>query len=201
MKKEMRSERIAHKDLFGHETKRKVLFKFLLIVLVFFIYLFFVSERYGIENGLFITLLTWSFFVLCTPIADAGFLVDFPLRMITRIRMSFSEIFVYSAAILLNLYTFFLHPEMYSKTKILSIFKHILETPFPFWGIIVISAIGTFVSVEFGDELLDKVRHSERKIYHKHKHRHRLIILAFIFVLAFILYDFLLKGLGVDLPL
>ncbi|OYT57846.1 MAG: hypothetical protein B6U68_01330, partial [Candidatus Aenigmarchaeota archaeon ex4484_14] len=54
-----------------HETKRNVLVRFLLIVAIFVSYFALVSIRYGIQNGLMVTILTWSFFVFCTPIADA----------------------------------------------------------------------------------------------------------------------------------
>lgn len=190
-----------HKDLVKHETKRHVLLKFLLVLAIFFGYFFFISQEYGAGRGIFVTFLTWSFFVMCTPIADAGFLLDFPIRLITRLKMMISEIIVWFFAISLNIYSFFLYPEIYSKTKILNLFKHILESPIPFWSIIFISMIGTFISIQFGDELMDKVRHKERALHQKHKHHYRLIIMIFIFGMAFILYDFLLKELGVNVPL
>jgi len=61
--------------------------------------------------------------------------------------------------------------------------------------------IGTFLSIQFGDELLDKVKHTERNKYHKNKYHYRLLVMFFIFVITFIIYDFLLKQLGVNLPI
>ena len=84
-----------------------------------FFYFAFISYKYGLEQGFFVSLLTWSFFVLCTPVADAGFLIDFPLRLITKIKMFYAEIFVWLFAISLNFYAFFLKPKIYNKTKIL----------------------------------------------------------------------------------
>jgi len=199
--KKLFSNQIKHNNLLKHETKRHVLIKFLLVLSVFMAYFIFIAQRYGIKEGFFVSALTWSFFVLCTPIADAGFLIDFPLRLITKIKMFVSELFVWIVAIALNLYAFTITPEIYSKTKILVLFKHILEQPFPFWIIIFLSMIGTFLSIKFGDELLDKVKHKERKTYNKHKHKYRLIIMIFLFTMIFVLYDFLLKKLGVNLPI
>lgn len=158
------TSRISYKHLLKYETKRHVLIKFSLVVFIFLGYFFFISQEYGAGQGLFVTFLTWSFFVTCTPIADAGFLLDFPIRLITGLRMIASEVFVWVFAISLNLYSFFLYPEVYNKTEILNLFKHILEKPMPFWAIILISIIGTFVSIKFGDELMDKVRHREREL-------------------------------------
>ena len=195
------SKKIKTRHLFKHETKRKVLLKFLLVLLIFIGYFIFIAKKYGVQQGFFVSILSWSFFVLCTPVADAGFLLDFPFRLITNVRMLLSEMFVWIIAISLNLYTFFIRPEIYEKTELLTFFKHILEQPIPFWLIILISAIGTFVSIKFGDELLDKVNHSERQHYNKHKNKFRFLVMIFLFVLALILYDFLLKKMGVSLPL
>lgn len=196
-----KTNKVKFEHLSKHETKQHVLLKFLALVLVLLGYFFFIASQYGVKEGFLVTALTWSFFVLCTPIADAGFLIDFPVRLILHLRMLLSEIFVWGIAITLNIYSFFFNAEAYSKTKILSLFHHILENPIPFWSIILLSFIGTFVSIRFGDELVDKVHHHERKFYHKHKYNYRLIMMVFIFGSSFLLYDFLLKKLGVDLPI
>lgn len=193
--------RPGRKDIFRHETKREIMTKFLLVSGIFLAYLLFISAKYGIRQGFLVSALTWSFFVLCTPVADAGLLLDLPLRLITRIRMVFLEILVWIVAISLNLYAFFLYPEIYGKTKLLMLFGHIIESPLPFWSIILISAIGTFVSIRFGDELLDKAKHRQRSLYRSDQGRYRLILMAGIFVGTFILYDFLLKELGIEVPL
>jgi hypothetical protein len=52
--------------------------KFSLVLLIFLGYFIFIAKKYGLQQGLFVSTLSWSFFVLCTPVADAGFLLDFP---------------------------------------------------------------------------------------------------------------------------
>ena len=135
------------------------------------------------------------------PITDAGILIDFPVRLITNIRMVISEIMVWVIAIALNLYSFFIMPQIYEKTRLLTLFKYILSKPVPFWLVIIISAIGTFASIQFGDEVFDNVTHKDkREFYEKHKHKHRFIKIIFICACAFVLYNFLLKQLDIDLP-
>ena len=197
----MRGKHIPLQHFKKHETKQHILFKFLAILAIFAGYFGFIVYKYGLENGIMITSLTWSFFVLCTPIADAGFLIDFPLRLITRIKMLYSEILVWIIAISLNFYAYFVYPKYYEKTELLQLFKHILDEPVPFWAIIFISAVGTFMSVLFGDELFDVAKHSERKIHAKHKHNHNFIVMLFTIGISIILYYFLLEKLGIDLPL
>ncbi len=194
-------KKIKESEHYLHETKRSVLVKFLLVLIVFLLYFAFVSLKYGINNGFLVTLLTWSFFVFCTPIADAGLLLDFPVRLITGIRMIYSEIAVWIIAFFLNLYSLTFNSLIYNKTVILQLFRYILLHPIPFWSIIFVSAIGTFMSIYFGDELIDVARHEEREKYGKHKKKYHLVIFIFIVVLAILLYDFLLKELGINIPI
>ncbi|MFC1644823.1 hypothetical protein ACFL08_02255 [Patescibacteria group bacterium] len=182
-----------------HETHRHVWGKFALVLGVFLLYFLLISLKYGVKEGFFVSWLTWSFFVLCTPIADAGFLLDFPLRLILKVRMLHAEIFVWVVAISLNITAYFLSPMIYEKTKILYFFKHIIEEPFPMWSIIALSGLGTFLSIQFADELLDVMKHKDRNYHQKHSFKHRAVVLVFIFALIFVLYDFVLKKMGVDI--
>jgi hypothetical protein len=196
----IRSTKIKTGDLLKHETKSHVLIKFSLVLLIFLMYFAFISIKYGVQEGFLVSALSWSFFVLCTPIADAGFLIDFPLRLVTNLKMILAEALVWLIAIGLNLYAFFLKPEIYQKTKLLELFKHILEKPFPLWGVILISLAGTFLSIKFGDELMDKMQHHERKFHQKHKFNHQLIVMIFFIALSLVLYHFLLQTLNINLP-
>ncbi len=180
----------------NHETKRNVLFRFLGVLLVVISYFFYVSYHFGVGNGFFVTLLTWTFFVFCTPIADAGFLLDFPIRLLIKIRMIYSEIFVWVLSASLNIFALFYSAEIYQKTFLLKLFYNILVHPFPYWLIIFLSAIGTFLSIYFGDELMDKVRHKERKKFQKHGGKHRKIVLLFILVAIILLYYLLIELMG-----
>ncbi len=186
---------IKELEYFLHETKNSVLLRFFLVIIVVLAYFTFVSLEYGLSQGFFITFLTWSFFVFCTPIADAGFLLDFPVRLITKIRMIYSETIVWMIVFFTNFYTIIFNPSIYETTFILQLFKHILFTPFPFWSIIVLSCMGTFLSIYFGDELMDVINYKERKKYLKHKNKRNLVVLLFLVAAIIVLYDFLLiKG-------
>lgn len=188
------------KELLEHETKRDSLTKFIFILLIVFAYFWFIADEYGAQYGFAITALTWSFFVMCTPIADAGFLIDFPVRVVADIRMMYTEIIVWITALGINGYALLYAPEIYEKTFVLMLFQHILVTPYPFWGIIILSAIGTFLSVYFGDELMDVVSYSERTEHAKHKLKHDFILFVFVIIAVIALYDFLLKELGMEIP-
>ena len=143
-------------------ARRQVLIKFLLLVLVLLGYLGYLTYTLDFRTGSVAALLTWSFFVLCTPIADAGFLLDFPLRLIFGIRMFISEIVVWGIAISLNAIALIWFADDYQTTTLTRLLYAILTTPWPYWSVIVISGFGTFLSIRFGDELMDVLHHSER---------------------------------------
>ncbi|MEZ5814296.1 MAG: hypothetical protein R3E13_06185 [Alphaproteobacteria bacterium] len=188
------------KGLFKHETRREGLYKFLLLLAVLLGYFGYLSLKYDLATGGLVSVLTWSFFVLCTPIADAGFLLDFPVRLITGLRMFFSEMIVWAISISLNLVTLHFAPDAYDKTFVTSLFHKILTTPWPYWSIIFLCAAGTFLSVRFGDEMMDVVAHKDRSFHHKHGFKHQLMIMVALFILIIWAYYHLIETLGVEIP-
>lgn len=188
----MKNAKRLRSQLIKHETKRNVLFRFLGVTLLVLLYFVFVAYKFGTKDGLFVTVLTWSFFVFCTPVADAGILLDLPIRLLTTIRMLYSEITVWVFSAIINILTLIYIPQIYDKTFLLRIFHTILTHPVPYWLIILLSAAGTFLSVVFGDELIDTVRHKDRKHYHRHRLKHARIILLFLFATIILLYHMVL---------
>lgn len=178
--------------------KKQVLIKFILLLVILAGYFGYLSYEYDIVTGGVAALLTWSFFVLCTPIADAGFLLDFPLRIIFGIRMVLSEIVVWCMAIAINITTLYFGANYYDTTALTKTFHEILITPFPYWGVIILSGLGTFLSIRFGDELMDVIHHRDRTYFHKHGYKHELIIMLSLAVLIAIGYYELISSLGIN---
>ena len=180
----------------------KVLLRFLLLLATLVAYFGYLSWKFDLATGGLIAALTWSFFVLCTPIADAGFLLDFPIRLILGVRMAHTEMLVWAIAISLNTWLFFWHGEVYQKTFLTSLLHKILSTPWPYWSIIILSCLGTFLSVIFGDEVINAAahRHQDRPLHKKHHKKLKLITTIALALLVFWAYDHLLTALGVHLP-
>jgi len=188
------------KTLIKHQTKREGLIKFLLLLGVLVGYFGYLSWEYDLVTGGIVSVLTWSFFVLCTPVADAGFLIDFPVRLITGLRMFTTEILVWGIAITINLAGLYSFPESYGTTFLTSLLYKIITTPWPYWSIIALCGAGTFLSIRFGDELLDVLSHKERAYHHKHSFKHSLIAMAALMMLIVWAYYHLLETLGVQIP-
>ncbi len=186
--------------LHKHETHRETATKFLLLLVVLIAYFFYLSHEFGFKTGGMVAAITWSFFVLCTPIADAGFLLDFPIRLLFGIRMFISEIAVWLIALAINLYAMLFAQTAYETTFITELFKMIILHPFPYWSIILLSGLGTFLSIYFGDEMLDVIRHRDRVKYHEHGFKFRIIVIIALFLLIFLAYFYLLESLHIRMP-
>lgn len=184
-------------SLIRKDFDKHPIIKFISVLSLIILYFLFASRSHGLKDGFLISILTWSFFVLCTPIADAGILIDFPMRLITGMKMIYSELMVWSIAISFNLFMFFNNPNVYKQSILLSLFKHIIETPFPYWTIILLAAAGTFLSIYMADSLMDAKKTKKSNFLIKHK----IIIFIFLIIFVIILYDFLLNQLSVQIPL
>lgn len=196
-----KNKKISLSEWLNHEIKQKVVLKFFLLSLIVIIYFVYMSFKFGTKDGFLVTALTWSFFVFCTPVADAGMLIALPVRMLFQVKMIYTQLISFLIAFSLNLYAVFFLSQIYEKTVVLRLFHHILIQPFPFWGIIILSVIGTIFSIYFGDELIDVAKHSQRRRYHKHKMKYKMIVTAFVFMATVVLYNFLLQKLGVNISL
>ena len=190
---------IDFKQFHKIETHREVVIKFLLLLSVLVLYFSYLTYEYGLLTGGMVSAITWSFFVLCTPVADAGFLLDFPIRLLFGIRMLYSEILIWALAIAINFYALIYHQDSYDTTILTSLLKEIILTPYPYWSIIILSGTGTFLSIYFGDEMIDVFRHRDRVKYHQHAFKLKLVGIVSLFALIFLAYYFLLNGLHIKM--
>lgn len=174
------------------ELKKNNWFRFGVLCLILVMYFLYITYKYDAVTGGVSSLLLWSLFVLCTPIADGGFLLDFPLKILFNIKMFTSEIFVWGIAIISNLIIINFYPDYYNKTTLTKLLYLILSNPYPYWSIILLSGIGTFLSVHFGDEVIDGVQNhnAQRKQRHKNKY-HMVLSLTVIIIIVFLYYELL----------
>ncbi|MCD8519994.1 MAG: hypothetical protein LRY76_08025 [Alphaproteobacteria bacterium] len=174
---------------------QKDLARYALLVLVVAGYFGWLSWHYGLTSGGIVAALTWSFFVLCTPVADAGFLLDFPVRLLTGMRMVFTEMIVWVLAFTINGVAMIYNPDSYQKTALTRLFYEILTQPWPYWSIIVLCCIGTFLSVIFGDEIFDAASNRYAAKQSKWLHLGGAALLMGLIVLIY--YD-LVQTLGIE---
>ena len=178
-------------------TSKKTIIKFALLCALLVGYFAYLSIKFDIATGGAAALLTWSFFVLCTPIADAGFLLDFPLRLLFGIQMVISEIVVWIIAISINAGIIFFGAHYYQTTALTKLLHKIITTPMPYWGIILLSMAGTFISVKMGDEVMDVIHHHKKGYFHSRRFKWVLATLM-VFALVIVGYYEMIASLGID---
>jgi hypothetical protein len=183
-----------------HQTHSESLLKFLALISIVIGYFLYMTWKYDASTGLGVSVLTWSFFVLCTPVADGGFILAFPIRLLFKIKMSITQVVLWFVAVAINIYYMTITPDSYDLTFVTQLLKHILSEPYPYWSILIISALGTFLSIYFGDEMMDVVAHKDRDISHRHGAKYRTLIVLGLGALSIVAYYYLLSSLHVALP-
>lgn len=182
-----------------HQTHLETVSKFIFLILILISYFAYLSYKHDISSGVITLGLTWSFFVLCTPVADAGFLLDFPLRLLFGLRMIVVEVFVWALAIFISVITMVFSPSSFDTTLLTRVFYQIISTPYPYWMVIALCCVGTFASIYFGDEMLDVLGHHQRVKHHKHSFKYKAIVLISITCIVTVFYYYLVKELGVSI--
>lgn len=182
-----------------HQTHRESLWRFFILVLLLAVYFGYMSWKFDASTGALLALLSWSFFVLCTPIADGGFVVAFPIRLLFGTRMVITQIVVWVLALLINIVAISVVPDAYSQTAITNVLHSILTTPWPNWSVLLISLAGTMLSIWFGDEMIDVTSHSMRKKQHRHGFKHKVLLIAGFGLLTIIAYYHVIAGLGINI--
>lgn len=177
-------------------TTQKPWLKFIFLVGVLFLYYLYMGYEYGFENGTLVTLLTWSFFVLCTPVADAGFLLDFPIRLLYKVKMVHTEILVWVLDIFIVSITVIFNPAVYEINALMKLFHQILINPIPYWFIIVLCCIGTFMSIIIGDNIYDTIEQKDKKF--SKAFLKKMGLMVFLVVTISYLYYHLIENLGIQ---
>lgn len=183
-----------------HQTHRESLLRFLALLALLGLYFGYMSLKFDLATGALLALLSWSFFVLCTPVADGGFLVAFPVRLLFGGRMMFTQGVVWAVAILINIVALQVSPDTYQDSPLTRIFYMILTTPWPYWSILALSAVGTAISMWFGDEMLDVTSHQARQKHHRHGFKYRTLMIVSLGALTVAAYYQLLSGLNLQIP-
>ena len=125
------------------ETKYLLIkFSFVLILFSLFTILFFFKEgSFAIATQL--TLLCWSFYILCIPAFHGKITFGIPFQILTGKTLLYPEIYMWSGALLLNLFFSSTSPALYLKTLTTHLLYQIFTTPLPFASIIIVCGFAT----------------------------------------------------------
>lgn len=103
---------------------------------LFLIVVFFLIKHHGIGRGLIASFLTWSFFVLCTPIISRALVISNIIEKLTGSNLYNAGLFTWSAALITNMILLNLTPTIYNVNPLSGLLAHALTTPRPYWLLI-----------------------------------------------------------------
>ena len=117
---------------------------FLLTILLLTLYTKPLIPKFGLRTSIHITFLSWSFLVLCFPLARGKILIKIPYELIFKSKLAIPELVAWPLAIIGNFIMYYRSPASYLKTYVTTLFFNILTNPWPFWIMIIVCAIATF---------------------------------------------------------
>lgn len=104
--------------------------------------------QHGIEFGLFLTLISWSVYVLCVPAAHGRLIIGGLFKLLSG-KSFFPEPYLWGFAIVLNSVSVVFAPQVYAKTLMTYIFYRAIFIP-SYWPIFVLTAIGVWYRFSIG---------------------------------------------------
>jgi|GEM_PF-2376403 len=164
---------------------------FIFIKLTFFFSFFTFSAlnlvaTYGLFDGLYLTALAWSVYVMCLPFSGGGVLF-YPLAPIVGYLPTYAwELIAWTASIALNIATLVCRPELYEKTSVTHFMYWALKHPIPYWGLFLGSFLPAFTS------LLHKKWHIPQRKLFFYPLQFLLISGAFIFLFYIAIQDIII---------
>ncbi|MCK4265485.1 hypothetical protein KAW80_03965 [Candidatus Babeliales bacterium] len=135
--------------------------------------------KYNIWIALHLSFLTWSFFVLCLPVARGKILIGKPYFYITKKQLKYPEAFSWIIALTGNMLTLAISSNPYWKTTITNLLYLIMQKPWPLWLVIIACGFATF----FDSYLCN---------YTQHRISRKLKVLCRLFIAGSFLTTFLL---------
>ena len=115
---------------------------------IFGIFFTYFAICYGLVDGLYLTLLSWSLYILAIPGGHGQLLVGLPVHYFFG-KSIYPERFFWLAAFMFNAITFMAYQQIYSKSLITYFFYQLINNPNPNWLVFIFAALGTFYNALF----------------------------------------------------
>ena len=101
----------------------------------------------GLQRGLLLTFLTWSFYILCLPLSNNAVITTAILRPFSRDAVRYAKFIPWAIALVLNVIVYIFVPYAYLMSATTFLLYRIIANPWPYWLIIITSGLGGLYSV------------------------------------------------------
>ena len=138
------------------------------VVIMFILLMVFFIFYNGFYKGCIKSLFVWSFFVLCTPVPEAGLLISLPLKRYFGFKMDVSQFAVSLFACMLLFYFYCIEQKIIKNNLIGNLFLGLIN--YKYYSIIFISVISSVLTSNLLDNIInhfinkDEINHLYLKI-------------------------------------
>lgn len=153
---------------------------------LFLVVIFYLIKLHGVSQGFIASYLTWSFFVLCTPIISRALLISTIIEKITGSTLYNAGLFTWSGALISNMILLNLVPTIYTMNPLSGFLAHALTTPRPHWLLIAMCGANVWYQA-----VLEKIDFIGAKPY-LHSIGHMLTFSCFFLFLFFYYQEFII---------
>lgn len=162
-----------------------------LVILFLFLLMFYIIYN-GYVKGCVMGIFTWAFFIICTPIPEAGLLITLPLKRYFNISIHISQIFVSLIALSILSYLYLNENKTINKCILGKLFIFLIN--YKYYSVIIISILCSIFTSEFIDNIIDNYINKE-KINNIH---FKLGFIAFLIIIYSILMNSLINKINLN---
>ena len=118
---------LSEEELEKNQKNKTYLYIYDVIVILFILLFIFFIFYNGLYKGTINSLFIWAFFVLCTPVPEAGLLISLPVKRYFNIRMDICQTFVSLLALFMIFYFYYTDKKVINTSFIGKLFNGLVK--------------------------------------------------------------------------
>lgn len=168
-----------------HDTLMNVKINIFNYISFFFIgLLLFYTFLYGFNKGVYNTLFIWSFFVIATPVPEAGLLVSIPLKKLLNIDLQISQVVLSLFALFFITYSYYYYKYFLKKIKFGRFIIKVFELCV--FSLFIVSILSSVIVSYLFNEFLNSLLYEKKIVTYTNK----VLFIFFIFLFSYYFYLF-----------
>jgi len=176
---------LSEEELEKNQKNKTYLYIYDVIVILFILLFIFFIFYNGLYKGTIKSLFIWAFFVLCTPVPEAGLLISLPVKRYFNIRMDICQTFVSLLALFMIFYFYYTDKKVINTNFIGKLFNGLVK--YNYYIIMILSVLSSILTSNLIDNIIN--------YYIYDKNINHLYIKSGIIFIFVIIYFYLLNQL------
>ena len=144
---------LSEEELEKNQKNKTYLYIYDVIVILFILLFIFFIFYNGLYKGTIKSLFIWAFFVLCTPVPEAGLLISLPVKRYFNIRMDICQTFVSLLALFMIFYFYYTDKKVINTNFIGKLFNGLVK--YNYYIIMILSVISSILTSNLIDNIIN----------------------------------------------